>query len=243
MLTILNSNFSELSSTVATNMSKAIDIWAQYVPDVLNLDISVQITQDTDRADCTIDSKPTDIQDVTSPGDHVYIRINNFYVSEPYIYLHELGHALGIITNPFRETIFAYYTYTQGDTSYFTGPNAVRVNNGPVPLTHDESLSHIGNFGDTKLLTDIMSGHPPTYDQAKITELDVAMIWDSRLKSQNEVLVNNLYDKVLHRMPDIAGFHYWIEQLDHGMSKSELAHAMVDGAQEKIDITGLLDFI
>lgn len=243
MLTILDSIYNKLDNAVTMNMSKAIDIWAQYTPDVRNLDITVQTTRDTDRADCNVSGDPTDIQDVVSTGNYVYIRISPDYVNEQYAYLHELGHALGITTSPFRTTMFEHYTYTQGDTSYFTGPNAVRVNKGLVPLTRDESHSHIGNFEDTKLLTDIMSGHPPTYDQAKITDLDVAMIWDSRLKSQNEVTVNNLYDRLLHRMPDVAGFHYWTEQLDHGMSKSEVAHAMISGAQEKVDIAGILDFI
>lgn len=225
-----------MNTNITHALQVAIDTWTEVVPDLANVNVSLEITTKVKTADALFDQVKTDIPNVIAPGD-IHIRVNPIYADDTRMMLHELGHGLGISYAPGAKlSTFENYLWADESGIYFTGPNAVRINKGLVPVSNDGYFSHLTGH-------DLMSDISDSGVDNKITKLDIAIVEDVRIYSKNEALIVLLYDKLLHRAPDHDGKEYWLNQLNHGMNKYEIAHAVVDGAQEKVDITGLLDFI
>jgi hypothetical protein len=99
----------------------------------------------------TLDDIPNDRQDFAS------------------VAMHELGHALGVMTSE------AYRSFMSADGSEFLGPRSIEVFGGPVPLERDGHVgSHVTYQGQRVLMDDTLSPRTRVYP----TKLDLALLED-----------------------------------------------------------------
>ena len=56
----------------------------------------------------------------------------------------------------------------------------------------------------------------------------------------NAELVTLLYDNVLHRAPDTAGFNYWMNELDHGTSREQALIGFSESLENQLSLVGIV---
>ncbi|WP_406857159.1 DUF4214 domain-containing protein [Alsobacter sp. KACC 23698] len=139
-------------------------------------DINIRIQDSFLKNVLFLDPTPDDASDIPSQrGDFVTTII------------HEIAHGLGF-SGYFGSTVagsyqspFDQYISNSGGSQYFTGPNAVSVYGGPVPLTNG-NMYHLGNpspGAGSNLLGDMMNGVSYTAGLRYLpSQLDLAMLAD-----------------------------------------------------------------
>ncbi len=143
-----------------------------------------------------------------------------------YVFLHEMGHALGINRGDMGLTANAAFYYGAHAEAGFNGQ--------PIPITPDGYEGHLSHTIGDGLSNDIMSGIAPNRSFTQtISAVDVGIIWDegkylpvgvnpTPAPAINHELVD-LYTAEFNRAPDASGVVYWNHQLDAGMTLAQIA--------------------